>query len=279
MKKILVPCDFSEAANAAFAFACQLSLAQEGKVDVLNVLEFPFNLEQPYQMASFSYDLDGLYQELRKIAEGKFEKMKANHEVNGVNLNFHVLHGAVAKRIEEYVIENGIDLIVMGTEGHSQLHNFFVGSNTEKVIRRSQVPVVSLHKSFPLVLIKDIVLPIDFKPLDKDWENKIKDLQQLFQAKLHLVFVNTPSWFMEDGLAIEKMKRFAEDHQLENFTLNVRNNYHVPDGIQKFVHEVEAGMIAMGTHERKGLEYFFGGGGQERMVNDLDVPIWTYKRK
>ncbi|MFB9213389.1 universal stress protein [Echinicola jeungdonensis] len=279
MKKILVPCDFSEASHAAFAFASQIASANEGVVEVLHVLEFPFNLEQPYYMASFNYDLDGLFLELKKGAEGRFENMKAPHDLKGTHVNFNVLHGTVAKKIEEFVGEKGIELIVIGTEGHSQLHNFFVGSNTEKVIRRSEVPVITLKKSIPLNIIKDIVLPIDFKPLGEEWENKIKYLQGFFKAKLHLVFINTPSWFMEDSLALDKMKQFAEDHQLEGATFNVRNNYHVPDGIHKFAHEIQAGMIALGTHERKGLEHFFGGGVQERMVHGLEVPIWTYNRK
>ena len=49
--------------------------------------------------------------------------------------------------ILDYVDENGIDCIVMGTHGRRGLEHYLLGSVTERVVRLAKVPVMTVHAS------------------------------------------------------------------------------------------------------------------------------------
>ncbi len=54
--------------------------------------------------------------------------------------------------------KNNIDLIVMGSQGASGLQEMFIGSNTEKVVRRSNVPVLVIKTSVEDFVVNDIII-------------------------------------------------------------------------------------------------------------------------
>ena len=55
------------------------------------------------------------------------------------------LDGVVHHEIRHYAEENDIDMIVIGTHGHSDIAAMFLGSVTEKVVRHSPCPVLTVH--------------------------------------------------------------------------------------------------------------------------------------
>lgn len=278
MKKILVPCDFSDAAREAYTFACQIASVSDGEVMALYVLEFPFNREQPYHMASYADDLQGLFEALQKSAHKSFEKMKNSHPEE-VKVSFHVRQGTVVNTVVDFIREHHIDLVIMGTVGHSKWQGWFVGNHTEKVVRFSPVPVISLKKAPTVAEIRHVVLPTDTTSISEEWIVRAKALQAFFNATLHVLIVNTPVKFITDNKARKQLQAFADKYQLEKVTLNVRNDLHVPEGIIHFSLEINAQMIAMPTHGRKGLEYLFSGSVAGQVVNDMVVPVWTYSLK
>ncbi|MDG5819569.1 universal stress protein, partial [Natronococcus sp. A-GB7] len=62
-------------------------------------------------------------------------------EEHGRRIETRVLEGQAADAILEYVVEAGVDEIVMGSEGRSGVSRMLLGSVAEKVARRSPVPV------------------------------------------------------------------------------------------------------------------------------------------
>ncbi len=274
MKKILVPCDFSDAAREAYAFACQIASVSGGEVMALYVLEFPFNREQPYHMASYSEDMKGLFESLQQAAHKSFEKLN-DSQPEGVKVSFHVLQGTVANTVADFILSQQIDLVIMGTVGHGQWQEWVVGSHTEKVVRFSTVPVISLRKSPGLAIIRHIVLPTDTQSINENWIEELKKLQAFFDATLHVLLVNTPVKFIPDNKARALLQAFADKYQLEKYTLNMRNDFHIPAGIIEFVNEINAQMIAMPTHGRRGLEYLFSGSIAGQVIHDMAAPVWT----
>ena len=66
---------------------------------------------------------------------------------------------------------------------------------------------------------------------------------------------------------------------LKNYTLNVFNDPYEESGVINFAQEIDADMIAMGTHGRRGLAHLMSGSVAEDIVNHVDCPIWTYSIK
>jgi nucleotide-binding universal stress UspA family protein len=275
MKKILVPCDFSEPAIEAFQFAVGLASQSGGKVIVLQVIDLPISTYgASIDVPIYTYS-PSLLKDLEEIAKKNYKKMLAKLGKEFDNINFVTVHGPASPMIRDYIDERKIDLVVMGTHGATGAHEFFVGSNTEKIVRFSKAPVFAIRKAIPVSSIKNIVFPTSLELNQTEFIKKVKALQEFFDATLHVLFLNTPFNFIREA----ELKDYAKHYKLTNCTLNIRNERYEPDGIISFVKEMKADMLAMGTHKRKGLSHFINGSVTEDVVNHIECPVWTARIK
>ncbi|MEZ9894076.1 universal stress protein [Vibrio lentus] len=74
-----------------------------------------------------------------------FEKARVQLEESGIKVTAASLTGAVDKALLDYQKQHEIGMMVMGAYGHSQLRQFFVGSNTTKVLSNSSVPLLLIR--------------------------------------------------------------------------------------------------------------------------------------
>jgi nucleotide-binding universal stress UspA family protein len=277
MKKILVPFDFSEPALEAYKFALGIASGNGSEVFVLNVIDIPVMYESTFGLQPYLFDAS-LLKELEESLKTRFDKIRSSYPENNCSVSFSVRQGPVSLSIRSFIDSKKIDLVIMGTHGSSGIKETFVGSNTEKIVRHSPVPVISLRKAPPLSSIKNIVYPTTFQP-DDTIVHKIKELQHFFGATLHLLFVNTPHGFKRDNQAKGAGEAYAKTYDLKNYTVNIRNDYQEEDGIMAFAYEIKAGLVAMETHGRKGLSHMFNGSITEEVVNHyMGCPVWTYSR-
>jgi len=276
MKRILVPCDFSASARQAYKFAVELATAAEGEIFVMHAITFPVIYEttfgvQPYQLNE---------EEVRKMvdnAKETFERMKLAHPApSSVPISFYTVHDYLLPAIRSVASQKNVDLIVMGTSGSSGLEEVFVGSNTEKVVRFATIPVIAIRTAPFFSSLRNIVFPNTMELNQTELMLRVKGLQKFFNATLHLLMINTPTRFLRDHEANEAMEAFASHYQLENYTINFRNNPHEREGILDFVTETKADMLAMGTHGRRGIAHLFFDSITEAVVNRVACPIWTY---
>jgi len=275
MKHLLVPCDFSEASVEAFKFAIELAVSDKSEVIVMNTIDIPVLYEGPIMGDSYVFD-PPIMAELEARARKDFDHLKSKYAKANSLVDFIIHHGSVASMIRQTIDDKKPDLIIMGTQGASGWDEFLVGSNTEKVVRHSSVPVMVIRKAPKLGSIKDIVLPTTLESDQADFMAEVKELQSLFGATLHLLVVNTPGNLMRDSGEKQQMEKYAEQYGLKDFTINIRESFGVEEGIINFVYEVEADMLAMATHARKGIAHLFMGSITEDLVNHVDCPIWTY---
>lgn len=271
MKKILVPCDFSEPAVEAFQFAVDLAIHSGGSISVLTVIDLPVVVYgASIDMPAYDFSSD-MHKGLEEEAKKNYKKMTKKLAKGFTNVSFSVITGPTALTICDFVDDNKIDLVVMGTHGASGFKEFFVGSNTEKIVRFSKVPVFAIRKAIALSSIKNMVFPTSLHLDQSDFVKKVKVLQDFFDATLHILHINTPVNFIRDS----ELETYSKHFKFTNFTLNVRNDRYEPDGIIAFVKEIKADMLVMATHGRKGLSHFIAGSITEDVVNHVSCPVWT----
>jgi nucleotide-binding universal stress UspA family protein len=268
MKNILVPCDFSKPAVNAFRFAIDLAKKTKGVVYAIHIVELPA-ISDPVLMPVAAFEKDFM-SDLKEKTESRFEKLISKYNSAGVEIKTEVAFGAPFRVIEEKISKRKIDLVVMGTHGATGIREYLIGSNAEKVVRRSKVPVLVL-KDYYRGPIKDIVFPNTLET-----EKQEKELQAFFKAKLHIVYVNTPTNFTADDITTERLKRFVQRYGIRNYTLNVYNYPFEESGIIQFTKNIKGDLIAMRTHGRQGLAHFLNGSLAEDVVNHADRPIWTF---
>ncbi|MCU0397918.1 MAG: universal stress protein [Cyclobacteriaceae bacterium] len=278
MKKILVPCDFSEQAINAFRFAADIAEQSKGEIHLINVVEVPV-LHDSVLMPVMAYE-EALFKELREKAEKHFTRLITKHAPNVKKVTSKVIFGPVYRMLYDYIEDNGIDLVIMGTKGASGVREILIGSNAEKMVRNSPVPVIAIKKYVKGSSIKSIVFP---NTLDTEKQEnlvmKVKELQNFFKAKLHIVWINTPTNFTRDSITMKRLNAFAKRFMFKDYTVNVYNDPYEEAGVISFTKEVEADMIVMGTHGRKGVAHLLSGSVAEDVVNHTECPIWTYSLK
>ncbi len=275
MKSILVPADFSWPSQQAYKFAMDIASVNQGEVFVLKVIDPPIIFETEFDVIPYSFE-PALLKEIENEAKKNFDKMRNMFAKVTCPVSFHVNHGPVIPTIRRFIDDNKIDLVVMGTHGVSGLKEFFVGSNTEKIVRFSPVPVFAIRKAPTISSVRNIVFPSTLDLGQMELINKVKALQDFFHARLNIVFVNTPVNFKRGIEVEEAFRKFEKQYQLKNCTLNIRNELYEVDGIMGYAQEIKADMIAMATHGRRGLAHLLAGSVAEDTVNRVDCPVWTF---
>jgi len=277
MKRILVPCDFSKQAMHAYDLALKIAARTSGEVLVLKIIDLPISYEASLGAPVYYFD-ENILKELESIALEDFKKMQDQFP-GKVESSFHTLHGPVAHSILEFIENNKIDLVVMGTTGASGWKESILGSNTEKIVRTAEVPVFAIHQPVDIEKISNIVMATDLQLNQVDLMSHVKNLQSFFNATLHILLVNTPYNFKRSKDDKELLEEFARHYKLHDYTLNVYDDYHTEDGILNFARSIKANMIAMATHGRRGLAHLLVGSIAEDLVNHVNLPVWTYSTR
>lgn len=269
MKNILVPCDFSKPAEEAFKFAVNIASQGKGSIHVLYVIDITFIGGNLTLINSYAFSI-GFLKAIEKEVEHKFEVMRSRYAPLTLPVKFTHQIGTLTLQIEKYIAANSIDLVLMGTHGDGKAT---FGSNTEKIVRYSPVPVLAVRTA--PAHITNIVVPVIPDQTDDNFIQAIKALQNFFQARIHLLYINTPVFFKSDPDSNKELSTFAREKKFTNYTANIRSDYTIEAGITNFAKEIDADMIALGTHAWKGLAHFFIGSIAEDMVNHGKIPIWT----
>ena len=181
---------------------------------------------------------------------------------------------AILKAAEEHKA----DLIVMGSNGADGLQEIFIGSNTERVVRTSDVPVLVIKgNEVDNFNPKNFVFASDFEEESVPALKKAKEMAELLGSKLHLVYINTPGdEFMSTNDAYAKISKFLDEANV-GMEVEIFNDYTVEKGVINFSKKIGADLIGIPTHGRRGLSHFFMGSIGEDIANHSEAPVITFK--
>src|SRR5690606_9663697 len=91
------------------------------------------------------------------------------------------------------------------------------------------------------------------------------------------IYINTANNFKTSEDTNKCVANFIKGTDLKEHTFNVYNDVTVESGILNFANTINAGLIGIGTHGRKGLAHFFNGSISEDLVNHAQRPGVTFK--
>ena len=273
LKKILVPTDFSPLAENALKIAVQLAKEHKSEIYLLHMLELP--LSQVDALSSHSDLPEAMF--FMKLAHKRFEDFMEKDFLKGVTVHEIVNFLETADGILETCKEHNIDIVVMGSHGASGFKEMFIGSNTEKVVRTSEVPVLVIKNESTALNINDFVYASSFTEENKKPFRKAVTLTNSLGARMHLLVINTVNNFYTTSEAENMMNNFVADSVPNNFTMNIYNDETIEKGILNFSKLIGADLIGMSTHGRQGLAHFFNGSISEDLVNHARRPVITFK--
>ncbi len=142
LKRILCPTDFSDASCRAIATARDLALHFSAEIRLVHVIPVvPTVAPNPnFVLAVPEYE-----RALHKEAQEKLDAMSRELQGAGIKTTTDVGHGDAGNEIVRMAGSDGVDLIVMATQGAGGVERFLFGSVAEKVVRRAPCPVLTLR--------------------------------------------------------------------------------------------------------------------------------------
>lgn len=319
VKRILIPTDLSEKTNAALASADLFIDMFDCTVDLMHVIPLSKYLGDSFDKIGVPLNMNqDIYPKLIESQRKELSTFANEHIKDKERRGEYIvtIDRKPSDSILKQIKKGKYDLVIMSARG-GHYADFFHGSATDKIIRRSKTPVLTLSETMLVEKINTIVVPCDFSnnslaaiPMAFDMANK-------FGAKLE--FLNVIEMYAHDVHGVEpttmgidekavyggfkgRLKSFFSNYDEYDFevkdgeklyqdTLIHKNNGKEESVEFKTVilksiaahHEIvdysneNADLVIMSTHGRTGLSRMLLGSTTEQVIQHLEKPQITIK--
>ncbi|WP_159901599.1 universal stress protein [Salinirussus salinus] len=282
---ILVPTDGSDHAVRAAEHARYLADAFDATVHVVTVLDL--------QRAGGPFDAGGLGEEFvgRLEAQGEEALETVRTVVDGEAVVTATLRGEPSETILEYAADHDVGLVAMGTHGRTGVDRYVAGSVTERVVSRSEAPVLTARATERSRVgdgYEEVLIPTDgSEPAGAAVEPGLAVAERT-GARVHAVTVvdagdaaASPGYSVpeevtahleaEGEAATERIATQARERGLEATTA-VRTGVAARD-LLAYADEHDVDLVAMGTAGRTGLTRYLMGSTTERLIRHAEMPV------
>lgn len=263
MKRIVVPCNFSSHSERALSFAIEIAKITSGEIFIATVLSPPADSDNP-----------SLTNQREEQTIEQYRDFILKFDTGDLQVSHHIMMGKITTSILDFIHQQHIDLVIMGTKGSRGWNDAFMGSNIGKLVRTAPIPVLAIKHPTSVKQIRNIVFPCSLETVNDVLIDSIKQLQEVFGAKIHLLFVNVhPRKSNDEGL--NGLKKIAEKYSLQKFSTHALHNEVEKDGILEYVKEINAEMIAMGTHGNRNPDKMYVSSIAADITNYAPMLTWT----
>lgn len=273
MKTILVPTDFSSYAFYALKTAASIAHKLKANIQLVHVC----------QLYSSNFDENCYYREYwnqyNKQIEKDFEKLLSQDFLKGLKVEKHFVVKTPMRKLFSTDKFRDVDLIVIGSHGESGISKLLIGSNTEKIIRVADAPVLTVKKEIEDFHINNMVFASDFNEESYAAFEKIKFFADVYHAHIHLLKVVSPRNFEATPESKKLIEEFIQKFQLTEVSFNIYNATNIEKGIIDFASEIKADIIALATHGKTGLAHLIQGSHAEYVAQHEDRPVLSVKIK
>lgn len=144
IRRILVPTDFSDPADAALRYGRAFAEEFGSTLHLLHVVPEPYIYPWGTEISTMPL-VDLLTQSETQAAERLKHLAEDTGALKG-RIKTATAIGTPVDRILQYIADEGIDLVVMGTHGRGAVGHLLLGSVAERIVRRSPSPVLTVKQ-------------------------------------------------------------------------------------------------------------------------------------
>jgi len=297
LKKILFPTDFSRCASQALDPAVDLAELHQAELHLLHAVVL-----HGYDPNNQEYNINDVVEEIhRKIQLDVKERLSTvapASPADEIKIVTTCERGISASQvIVEYISENDIDLVVLGTHGRRAPAHLLLGSVAEEVVRTANCPVLTIReRTNPKSVIESerILVPVDFsehavqaltyaKQLAVNNDATLQ-LLHVIEQTIHPLFYSVGETSLYDvdpdlrGRSHSELVRLAQHAPGPE----VHIEPHVIEGratsdIVKFAAENNSDLIVIPTHGLTGLSHFLLGSITQKVVRRAPCPVLIVK--
>lgn len=275
MKTILVPVDFSKYSEYALEVAASIAKNNEAKIVVVHML----GLSDAFLTKDEAEEVfNAMY--YMKLSKKKFKAFLNKPYLKDIEVTDTIRNYKVFSEINDVANEFEADLIVMGSHGVSGFTDMFIGSNTEKVVRSSEIPVLVIKKRVKDFNIKHAVFVTNLDLESAGAYIKARDFLLNFDCEMELLYIKLPEYFHSTGEMNLKYKKFLDAtglNELDPPAIKYYDDYSMESGVFNYCDRHDTDVIIIPTHGRRGLSHFFYGSYGEDIANHSNIPVITIK--
>lgn len=277
--KILVPTDFSMFADYAVDAAIKIAKHLEGaEIHLYHCADLPDDWEDlPSEMR-----YKDSFNKPRAIwVRNKLSKIKAEIESHGIGSEIHYTGGKFVKNIREVSDKIDFDLVVMGSHGISGKAEWYIGSNTQKVIRKLHHNVLVVKEDIQKVCFDEVLFVTGLFEDDKEAFKRFLSFIKPFNPRtVHVMSVDTASFFTQPSNVMHAaLKEFEAIAEGSNVETHFYKDYSIVTGVTKFADEKKIDLIAISNQVRHPLKRVFSGSNVEMLINRAQVPVLSIDYK
>lgn len=255
MKKVLLPTDFSQNAFNAIKYAVQLFHKEDCIFYLLNTYT-PVLYNSEY-LVNTVLSMDEIYEQNSMKGLLKVEK-RIMKEFPNEKHSFELISAfnTLNEEIKDQVIAQGIDIVIMGTQGITGADQVLMGTNTVHAIKKTTCPLLAIPSNFSYKAPKNILFATDFETGEfLSFLDPLKMLAGNFEATVHVLHIFTDEPLTQEQLNTKKA--------LLEFLKGIPNHFYtieqdtVPKGIIKFQKENTMDMLVMVNQKHSFFQNLF----------------------
>ena len=273
MKQIVVGVDFSKTSLLALQYALNMARHTDSDVLMVNVQK---HLDHGVPLSTDERrGPEDVVQQFESLVE------KHRGDIPG-QLNYAVRDGKVHDEIANQAKYSDAWLVVVGAHGLSGFEEFWMGTDSYRVVATSMCPVITLRKGYDVMRpMKKVVIPIDSTLETTQKVPFTIDLAKRFNAQVHVLSLYSAmmSGIKEkvDGSSHETMR------QVELAGLELVQENAVSDNITlaaiEYAKQVDADLISIMTEQEFAPRNIFLGPYAQQMVNRSPIPVLSMHTK
>ena len=277
MKTILFPTDFSSNALHASQYAGMIAKRMNATVVLLNVYSIPTISE--YQLPN---EIENFINLNKNLAANNLREFTAKFiEKTGLTedrVKQRIEYGYIADKILDTAHEIEADMIVMGTQGASNILDKWLGTNAGNVMKTAECPVWIVPKYAVIEYPQKILYAADFQEDEIFATNRIMTIAKPFGAVCHVVHIHD---YFEMNVA----------HHLENTVHQLKNEFdkeqvtvtnlrraNIIEGLETYIKTHKPDVLALAVHEKSFLSKIFDTSITEHFVEEANLPILTFRK-
>jgi nucleotide-binding universal stress UspA family protein len=279
MKKLLVPTDLTPIAELGLKLAVQIAKRSEAVISLVNFTRHPIgrsfsamgDIKLKDDEESTLYTL-----QLLQANKAKLENLVKKYSTAGVAMEYSIVDDEFKNGIDEYLQQEQIDMVVMGTSGEENATEVFTGNHTEQVIKISSCPVLSVRDGFIIENFVNMVVAVNVieDGLIAPALHTLRDLAACFNAHVHLVHVRDSA---SDSAPVldDYFIKMAQAAGLEHYFVSILEADDPAEAVIAFARDVRAGLIAVIKNSKDGIFRIFSNHFSDRLVKEVGRPVFT----
>lgn len=271
IKKIICPTDFSETATNAIHYAAKLAQVFGAELKLINVQR----IHPVSAVVSMREGIDpGSAENSHLAAERLKDVCTEINKMFKISTDYEV--DITATSIQKVISASGVEntIIVMGTNGIDDTFQYFFGTNTNNVIKKSKCPVFIIPESASYKSIKKIVFAWDYSPDAFPSFTFLNELMATFNPEF--TFLHISKHLSDISEDVFKALR-SEVKPLLGQSVNVQfeqiYSEDITSGLDQYMTHANADLLTLFFYDRGEIPNLFHGTITKRIVNSAKYPV------